>query len=84
MSLLEQTNPDHFITVTPTVFGRREVECRCGLFLVAASKADAVRKALTHHHEAIGACTCPPDVVALAEHPSVPTSSGPDHASVPV
>lgn len=63
-------HPGHNITMTPGPFGRAYFECSCGEQQTRASKADAVRVALAHHHR-VGGCNCPDDVKALPEHPPV-------------
>lgn len=57
----------HEITVTRGPFGRAYFECSCGEQQTRASRPDAVRVALAHHHRA-GGCNCPPGVRALPEH----------------
>jgi hypothetical protein len=53
------TSPEHHITVTGGgPFGRAYFECSCGIARTYASKHDANRGALRHHHEVTG-CTCP-------------------------
>ena len=66
-----QPHPGHAITVTVTgngPFGRAWVDCSCGFSKTCASKRDANRTALAHHH-AVGGCNCPPNVVASDVHP---------------
>lgn len=60
-------HPHHEITVTPAPLGRAFFECSCGDMQVRASKSQAVRAALTHHHK-VGSCNCPDTVRALPEH----------------
>lgn len=67
--MIEQTNPDHVITVTGGgPFDRAWVDCSCGYTLTCASKWTANRAGLRHHHETSG-CNCPADVVASDVHP---------------
>lgn len=60
-------HPGHTVTVTLGAVGRAFFDCSCGTDQVRASKAQAVRVALSHHHAA-GGCNCPPFVRALPEH----------------
>jgi hypothetical protein len=60
-------HPGHSITVTAGPFGRAFFDCSCGEAQVRASKSQAVRVALAHHHEANG-CNCSDEVRALPEH----------------
>lgn len=74
--MIEQTNPDHFVTVTVSpvgeAVGRAWVECRCGFEQVFPSRRAATTAGLVHHHTAVGSCTCPPDLRAHPCHPSPP------------
>lgn len=66
--------PGHTVQVTEGVFGRGYVDCECTYTRTLGNLRAANVVALSHVHAVQGKCTCPPEVVALSYHPTVPRS----------